>query len=70
MGFIWEAGTQVVELYLQSSVMSLLGGLGHGGAPQDPHTPVLSHQKVMPVRISGNKLGSFSASSRMLRTWL
>lgn len=69
MGFVWEAETQAVELYLQPSVMSVLGGLGHGG-PQDPHTPVLSHQKVMPVHVAGKKLRSFSASSRMLPTWL
>lgn len=69
MGFVWEAGMQVVELYLQPSVMSLLGGLGRGG-PQDPRTPVLSHQKVMLVHVAGKKLGSFSASSTMLPTWL
>lgn len=69
MGFVWEAGTQVVKLYLQPSVMSLLGVLGRGG-PQDPRTPVLSHQKVMPVHVTGKKLGSFSASSRMLPKWL
>lgn len=45
MGFVWEATTQGVELYLQSSVMSLLGGLGCRDPPQ---TSVLSYQKVMP----------------------
>lgn len=69
LGFVWEAGIQVVELYLQSSVVSLEGRVAMG-RPQDPHTPMLSHRKSMPGPGTGNKLRSFSVSSRMLPTWL
>lgn len=69
LGFVWEAGIQVVELYLQSSVMSLEGRVAMG-RPQDPHTPVLSHRKFTPGCGTGNKLRSFSVSSRMLPTRL
>lgn len=70
LGFVWEAGIQVVELYLQSSVVSLWEGGLAVRRPQDPHTPVLSHRKFMPGHVTGNKLRSFSVSSRMLPTWL
>lgn len=58
-----------MELYLQSSVMSL-GGRVAMGRPQDPHISVLSHRKFTPGPGIGNKLRSFSVSSRMLPTWL
>lgn len=55
MDFVWEAATQVVELYLQSSVMSLLGGLG---CRDPPKTSVPSYQKVMSMHVTGNKFRS------------
>lgn len=45
------------------------GGLAMG-RPQEPQTPVLSHRKFMPGYVTGNKLRSFSVSSRTLPTWL
>lgn len=38
------------------------------GGSEEPCTPVLSHQKV--IYVTGNKVRSFSGSSRVLPMWL